>query len=140
MVKALLDTCVISELKRPTQHPNVIAWVSRLRPEETFISVISLGEIAKGVHLLPEGARRRDLWLWFSSFEQRFSQNVLAIDRRVAHVWGEVEARTKTKGFALASTDGLIAATAIHHGLYVVTRNVKHFEPTSVLVINPWDS
>lgn len=139
MVKALIDTCVISEIRHPNSNPLVVEWVEQTDFDQTFISVITLGEIAKGLPLLPSGARRDKLWVWFSEFESLYANNVLDIDRAIALLWGELEARLKAQGFTLATTDGLIAATAIHHGLHVITRNVKHFEPTGALIINPWE-
>lgn len=138
-MRVLLDTCVLSELYKPTPLETVKTTVDTLPDNDIYISVITLGEISKGVALLPESRRKRDLSAWFTKIEHVYAERILPIDSETAAIWGEVTAITQKKGFILASADGLIAATALRHGLHLITRNVKDFEVTGVLLLNPWD-
>ncbi len=104
-----------------------------------YVSAVSIGEIWFGIELLPEGNRRRTLELWTYDFERRYEQRILPVDADVARTWGAVGAMCRRNGRPLAPADGLIAATAIHHDMRIVTRNVKDFEPTGALIVNPWE-
>ncbi|HEX5501330.1 MAG TPA: type II toxin-antitoxin system VapC family toxin [Thermomicrobiales bacterium] len=138
MVRILLDTCVLSEIQRPQGEPRVRRRVAEIAPEELFLSAITLGEASKGIALLVEGRRKRELASWLSGLEQRFGEQILPVTREVAHIWGELAARAQTAGIQIPVTDGLIAATALNHGLHVMTRNTRHFAATGVLIIDPW--
>jgi predicted nucleic acid-binding protein len=138
-VKVLLDTNVVSVFSGDSRDPDIEERVKRLAPADTFISSISIAEIAVGVKLLPVGRRRTSLDLWLDGLEREFAGRILPVDAGIGRVFGEIVAIAKRRGHNIQATDGLIAATAIHHGLHVMTRNVKHFEPTGVLLINPWD-
>jgi len=138
-VRALLDTCVLSELNRHGGGtPQVQQAVSEFADEALFVSVVSLGEIAKGVALLDAGARQRDLLTWLNGLESNFADRLLPVDSETARVWGELTARAQQQGRTVHVADGLIAATALRHGLHIMTRNVSDFEPTGALLINPW--
>ena len=100
--------------------------------------MVSLGEIAKGVALLDAGARQRELLTWLNGLESHFADRLLPVDSETARVWGELSARAQRQGRTVHVADGLIAATALRHGLHVMTRNVSDFEPTGALLINPW--
>jgi predicted nucleic acid-binding protein len=103
------------------------------QPEEEtllFVSVISLGEILKGISLLRENAKRRALEVWLKTFERDYSDRLLAIHLETSRRWGELTARAQKAGRVVHATDGLIAATALRHGLRVMTRNTADFEPT----------
>jgi predicted nucleic acid-binding protein len=134
----LLDTCVLSELQRPQGDPRVRARVGALDPSRLFLSVITVGELAKGIALLPAGARKRDLSSWLLGLEQRFADAILPVDAEAARVWGELTARAQTLGIQIPASDGLIAATALRHGLHVMTRNTRHFAATGALIVDPW--
>ena len=124
----LLDTNTISEWVKPTPDPGVMAWFDEVDEDLTFLSVITLGELRKGVERLAAGRRRDRLDLWLSTeLPERFAERVLSVDAAVAHEWGRLLARTEQAGQSIAGTDALIAATAAVHGLDVVTRNVAHF-------------
>ena len=138
-MRALLDTCVLSELYKPIPLESVKTAVDSLLDNDIYISVITLGEISKGISLLSESRRKRDLLVWFNNIENVYAERVLQIDSEIAAIWGEITASAQKKGFILAAADGLIAATALRHGLYLMTRNVKDFEVTGVLLLNPWD-
>jgi len=113
--------------------------VGRLSLNQTFISVMTIGELQKGISLLPESRKRARLGSWLNGFEQQFSDSILPVDAETSHIWGHITARAQQSGVQLGTGDGLIAATAIQHGITVMTRNIRHFEPTGVLIVNPWD-
>ena len=137
-MKVLLDTCVLSELRHPRGHPGVRRAVAALHEEELFMSVISIGEILKGISLLAEGPRKHALARWLNTLERDYHDRILAVDRDICRRWGELTARAQRAGRPVSATDGLIAATALHHGLQVMTRDTADFEPTGVLLFNPW--
>ena len=138
-MKALIDTDVLSEARKPDGHEMVRKLVAAADPDDLFISVISIGEISHGIARLPAGARRRELEAWLGMTERHFTDRILPIDRDIAQLWGEIAAKAATAGRTLHAADGLIAATALRHGLRLLTRNVKDFEPTGVLLSNPWE-
>ena len=139
-MRVLLDTCVLSELRRAKGHLGVRRAVDSLESQSLFISVVSVGEIAKGIALLQEGKQKRDLRAWLQVLEVEYADRVLAVDLETSHIWGELTAAAQRGGKVVSATDGLIAATARRHGLHVMTRNAEHFEPTGVLLLNPWAS
>ena len=138
-MRILLDTCVLSELHKQQCHPAVYRCVEKVTDEDLFVSVITIGEIAKGVCLLDDGRRKRELLEWLQTVKQNYSDHILQIDLETVEIWGELTARAQKAGKTVAASDGLIAATALRHGLHVMTRNVDDFIPTGVLLINPWE-
>lgn len=139
-MKVLLDTCVLSELQDPKGSVAVREAVGAIGDEDLFVSVISLGEIAKGVALLAEGAKKRVLKGWLDGLESGYGDRVLPIDRETSRIWGEITAAAQKRGLTLGAADGLIASTALRHGLRVMTRNVKDFAPANVLLVNPFEA
>jgi len=139
-VKVLLDTCTIAELRKPKPDAAVVAAVNAVPDEKLFLSVLSAGELAKGIALLPAGKKRNELSAWLVALEQEFAERILPVDVEIARRWGEMTALAKKKGLVVAPTDGLIAATALRHKLHVMTRNEKDFQPTGVRIVNPWGS
>ncbi len=139
-MKVLLDTCVLSEIRRADGNETVKAAVAAFNAEDLFISVLSVGEITKGISLLEDGPRKRELAEWLHSLERDHADRILPLDLDTAHTWGELAAAAQRAGKALPSVDGLIAATAHRHGLHVMTRNVNDFSATGVLLLNPWNS
>lgn len=140
MVRVLLDTCVLSELQRPRGDARVRERVEELAVGDLFLSAITLGELAKGVALLVDGRRKQELASWLAGLERRFDEQILPVDREIARTWGELTARAQTAGIQISSTDGPIAATALNHGLHVMTRNTRHFSATGALILDPWAS
>jgi toxin FitB len=138
----LLDTNVISEYARdrpPDQR--VRGWVDAQREDVLHLSVLTLGEIRKGATLLPAGHKRDQLERWLEvELPARFANRLLPINRAIAEIWGTMAGRARLRGITLAIVDGLIAATAKHHDLTVVTRNVRDFSVWEVPVINPWEA
>lgn len=135
----LLDTSAISEWARPRPDPGIVLWFDEVDEDRTCLSVITLGELRKGVDRLPGGRRRDRLDRWLTSeLPDRFGDRVLPVDGAIADQWGRLLAHAENAGAVVAGIDALIAATAKVHGLQVVTRNAGHFRHTGVDVISPW--
>ena len=135
----LLDTCAISEYAKRAPNRNVIAWLDAQDEASMFISVITLGEIEKGILKLraTDAHRSQILTAWLGLVEQRFSGRILPLDSASLHVWAQLSANAELAGKPLPVMDGLIMATAQCHGLTVVTRNVQDFAHYPQ-VLNPW--
>lgn len=135
----LLDTCAISEYAKRAPNRNVIAWLDAQDELSLFISVITLGEIEKGILKLraTDAHRSQKLTAWLGLVEQRFSGRILPLDSASLHVWAQLSANAELAGTPLPVMDGLIMATAQCHGLTVVTRNVQDFAHYPQ-VLNPW--
>ncbi len=138
MVRILLDTCVLSEMQRYGGDPRVQAAVRAYSSNDVYFSVITIGEISKGLSLLPLGQRREVLEAWLQKTEIEYRDRILAIDIDVARVWGEIAAQNSRAGTPVDAADGLIAATAHYYQLPVMTRNVRHFLQAGLEIINPW--
>jgi predicted nucleic acid-binding protein len=140
-VKWLLDTCVISELVRPKPEPSVVEWVRHQQEEHLFLSVLTLGELCKGIQRLPDSHKRVHLENWLDrDLKVRFAGRWLAVDEEVAERWGLVTADAVRRGQGVPVLDGLIAATALVHGMTVVTRNTADIRSTGALFLNPWEA
>jgi predicted nucleic acid-binding protein len=135
----LLDTNCISELIRSNPDPGLMDWMRAADESLLHLSVLTLGEIRKGAAILPQSKRRTHLenWLEFD-LQVRFSGRILAIEKAVADRWGWLTAEAQRKGRPLSAIDGLLAATALHHHLTMVSRNVNDFVITQVELLNPW--
>jgi len=138
-MRVLLDTCVVSELWRKGGSEKVRRSISGLKPDDAYLSVLTVGEITKGIHLLNESKKRHDLQKKLSVLETDYQKNILPIDVKIIKLWGEMLALAQKKGKAVPVSDGLIAATAKHHGLHIMTRNISDFEGTGTMLINPWE-
>jgi predicted nucleic acid-binding protein len=130
----LLDTCVLSELRKQRPHPKVLAWLEKNRKEEMFLSVITIGEIEAGIakrrKTEPEFAAILDGWL--DQVVGDYDERILPITLDITRLWGNLDPASGN------ATDKLIAATAKAHGLKVVTRNRRHFEALGIVVVNPF--
>jgi len=136
----LLDTNAISEWVKPRPDPGIVRWLDEVDEDRTYLSVITLGELRKGVDRLADGRRRDGLQQWLTSeLPDRFGERMLPVDAAVADEWGRLLAHAENAGRAVGGIDALIAATAKVHGLQVVTRNVAHFRHTGVDVLTPWN-
>lgn len=139
MTGFLLDTNIPSELTRPQSDPRVEKWLDDVDDELLYLSVVSLGEILKGVTILPPSKRRKELEQWIDGvLRPWFDGRILPVTEGIAERWGTLAGECQTKGRGLAVADGLIAATALEHDLTVVTRNVRDFDGLGVGVFNPW--
>jgi len=137
-VSYLLDTNVISETIRRRQDKLVIGWLEQVPAEALFLSVLTLGEIRKGVERLTDKKRREKLRLWLEhELPAWFEGRVLPIDLAVADRWGRLLAET---GRPVPTIQSLLAATALHYELRLVTRNARDFAYPGLEVINPWQN
>jgi tRNA(fMet)-specific endonuclease VapC len=135
----LLDTCLISELV--AKHPNqkVLDWLDDQVPETLYISIITIGEISKGISKITASKRKESLTKWLNeTLPNRFKDRILGIDFATMVLWGNLVGQLEQNGRPLPAIDSLIAAIAIHNCLSLVTRNEKDFDGTGVVIINPW--
>ncbi len=133
----LVDTNVLSELARPQPAGEVMDWFVK-HESHLYVSSISLGEIRKGLELLPRGKRRAGLHVWFKAVCDRMDGRVLSFNTSTAHVWGQLVESLEKKGVHIPTVDGQLAATAQRHGLIMVTRNIADFKNAGVKVFNPF--
>jgi toxin FitB len=138
-VKVLLDTCAVSELRLPKPDTGVAGAIGELHNEDLFVSAITIGEIVKGVALLQDGQKKRILQSWLRTLERDYGDRLLPVDLETCRMWGELTAAAQKAGRTIPAGDGLIAATARRHGLYIMTRNTADFESTGVPLLNPWE-
>jgi predicted nucleic acid-binding protein len=135
----LLDTNVISELTRPVPATTVTAWLESVDESLLFLSVLTLGEIRKGISILDAGDRRARLEAWLQrDLPARFSGRLLPIDALIGDRWGALAGDAQRRGTPIPVIDGLLIATSLRHGLTIVTRNVKDFAGHLVDSLNPW--
>lgn len=134
----LLDTCLLSEVWKKSPNEGVVEWLADSFEDELHLSVLSLGEIRKGIGRAPDGKRKQGLLRDYAKLRSRFASRILPVTDAVAERWGDLAASASRAGRAVRVVDGLLAATAYEFGLSVVTRNVADFEATSVRVTNPW--
>jgi len=138
-MKYLLDTCVLSDLVARQPTADVAAWVDSVEETRLHLSAITIGEIRKGIDRLPVSLRRTELETWLSNdLLARFEGRVLSLDAALLLTWGRLTAEWEAAGRVLPAIDSLIAATAVHHGLILVTRNVRDFDGTGLTIHNPW--
>lgn len=136
----LLDTNVVSELVARRPDPNVISWAQSLDQEAVYLSVITIGELNRGIQKLPGSSRKKKLVNWLTGdLLVRFRDRILPLDVPVMMAWGSMVARTEAAGRKIPAIDSLIAATAAHHGLSLATRNVRDFKQTGLAIVNPWE-
>ena len=135
----LMDTCVVSELIKPQPAASVAEWVASLPEDRLFLSVLTLGEIHKGISRLEDGARKEKLTRWLDvDLRARFEDRLLALDADVLLEWGRLCGAAEQKGRTLPVLDALMAATAIVHHMTLVTRNEEDGQLPGVLLFNPW--
>lgn len=135
----LLDTNVISELIKSQPDGNVLRWINETEEALLFLSVLTLGEIRNGVERLNPGKRRGRLESWLTvDLRLRFQDRTLTVDEAIARRWGSLSATAAKRGRPLPVIDGLLAATALHHDLMLVTRNDTDVSGTGVPALNPW--
>jgi predicted nucleic acid-binding protein len=135
----LLDTNVVSKQIRPRRDPGVERFLAVVDESSVFLSVVTIGELRDGVERLRPGPKRDELDLWLAfAVPVRFNGRIVPISLEIAEVWGRLAARQHRTGYVMDTADGYIAATAFVHGLTVVTRNARDFEPLGISVLNPW--
>lgn len=136
----LLDTCVLSEFTRRQPEQRVIDWLDSVDEQQLYISVITIGEIQRGIERLPDSRRKMELLVWMNtSLLKRFAGRIIVIDAATMFLWGSLVARLEAAGQPLGVMDSLILASALQNNLIIATRNVADFLPGGALVINPWE-
>jgi toxin FitB len=129
---------MLSELRKADGSSAVKVFMASVSAKSLFMSVITVGEITKGVALLPESSKKQALGAWLRGLTSVYEDRILGIDQETAEIWGEVTAAAQRRGLGIPVADGLIAATAQRHGLHVATRNTAHFAAAGVMIVNPW--
>jgi toxin FitB len=137
-VKVLLDTCVLAELRSPRGNPAVKTAVASLSDDDLYLSGLTLGEITRGVLSLPNGRKQRDLRAWLAGLRSQFADRILNVSGETAELWGEISVRAHRAGYRLNVVEGLVAATALSHGLHVMTHATPGLAATGVLIIDPY--
>ena len=139
-MKYLIDTCVISELVKKNPDGNVVEWFSTQNEANLFLSVLTIGEIHKGIEKLPQSPKKEILHNWIEmDLKERFDERILNIDTEIAEEWGRIQITAEKAGTPMPAVDSLIAATAKVHHLTVLTRNTGDMEASGAALINPWE-
>jgi predicted nucleic acid-binding protein len=137
----LLDTCLISELAKSNPDKKVVDWVLSENETGFYVSVLTFGELHKGIEKLPESKKKEGLRVWIEDeLKDRFQNRIIGIDMRVSILWGRIQYVAEKKGKPMPAIDSLIAATGIAHDLIVVTRNVSDMVQSGVRLLNPWEN
>jgi len=137
----ILDTNVVSELVARVADQKVVNWVDGIDSESVFLSVITIGELKKGIEKLPDSKRKKKLESWLEEdLLVRFRDRILPLDIPILLTWGSLVASLEQEGKPLPAIDSLLAATAAQTGFTLVTRNTGHFEPAGISVFDPWMS
>ncbi|MEW5983138.1 MAG: type II toxin-antitoxin system VapC family toxin [Acidobacteriota bacterium] len=139
-MKYLLDTCLISELVKPRPSPRVSAWLAEQREDDLYLSVLTLGEIQKGITPLPDSRRKARLQAWLDGdLTNRFRGRIVAITDNVALIWGQISGQAVRRGEPLSVIDALIAASALAIDAVVVTRDESGARAAGARTVNPWE-
>jgi predicted nucleic acid-binding protein len=137
----LLDTCLISELAKSNPDKKVVDWVLSENETGFYVSVLTFGELHKGIEKLPESKKKEGLRVWIEDeLKDRFQNRIIGIDMRVSILWGRIQCVAEKEGKPMPAIDSLIAATGIAHDLIVVTRNVSDMVQSGVRLLNPWEN
>lgn len=136
----LIDTCALSEFTKARPAASVDAWFAGVADGSDYVSVLTLGELEKGITKLTSSRRRSTLERWFADLRERFAGRILGIDESIALEWGRLSARCEATGQPVPVIDALLGATAIVNGLSVVTRNASDIARTGAPIIDPWQA
>ncbi len=137
----LLDTNVISEATKPQPSPQAQSWLAAQPDDSLFLSAVTIGEIRLGLLLLETGKKKRALLRWLEEeIKSGFAERILPVDSAVMEHWAQLQAGSEEAGRRLPAMHSLIAATALAHGLTLVTRNTSDFQSTKVPLLNPWQA
>ena len=139
-MKIILDTCVISDLVAKQPNLGVIEYVDSLDPDDVYLSVITIGEIIKGIEKLPDSRRKTELRDWLQDdLLSRFQGKILPLDTDAIVEWGILTAKLESAGKPMPAIDSLIAATILANKMAIVTRNVSDFDAAGIEIHNPWN-
>jgi toxin FitB len=134
----LLDTSLLSELIRKEPNQGVLDWIKDKEESSLFLSVLTIGELRKGIVKLKPSTKKKELTLWFAELESRFKDRIIPIDIQISLKWGEIQANLEVNGNSMPTIDSLIASTALCKNLIVVTRYGKDMKQSHVEILNPW--
>ncbi len=135
----LLDTNIISEIRKSDASPKVVEWISQMQEDRLYLSIVTLGEIQKGITKLPQSKKKTKLQVWLNDvLPRRFTGRILSIGVDTMLEWGNLLGEAENKGMPLPVVDALIAAIAIEHNLVVVTRNTDDYKMMPVKLLNPY--
>lgn len=135
----LLDTNVISEPKQKKPNGKVLEWLGAQDESKIYLSVLTVGEIRKGITRLDSGKKKAELEKWLEKLRNRFARRILPLSERTFLVWGKMCGEFENKGIIRPALDSLLEATALEHDLILVTRNVKNFQNSQAMILNPWE-
>lgn len=139
-MKYLLDTCILSELIKPRASNKVINWLKSQDENTLYISVLTLGELHKGIEKVRDISRKKKIHLWVEQdLRERFRDRILPINTQVAMIWGQVQGKAEQNGQGMPAIDGLIAATGLAFNMVVATRNVSDMQISGVALFDPWN-
>ncbi len=139
MTRWLLDTNILSELRRPRPEPKVLAFISGQPLDLLFVSAVTFAEVRFGIELAPDASRRAELNSWLAhKLRPMFDQRVLPVSEDIMFTWRLLVEDGRKVGHTFSQPDLIIAATALHHGLTLVSRDTGDFEKARVAVLNPW--
>lgn len=135
----LLDTCVLSDLASKRPDPHVLHWIDSIDPDRVYMSVVTVGEIQKGIEKLRDAGRKEILTAWLhEDLLVRFQDRLTVLDTPILLAWGTLMARLEAQGRPMPAIDSLLAATALYHRFVLVTRNEADFQHTGLVILNPW--
>ena len=137
-MKYLLDTCVISELVKPTPNRKVVDWINERPSEALFLCAITIGAVRKGLTKLSDSKKKERLTLWLNTLLIEYDERIFFIDLMVCENWGVLQGNAEKAGTPMSTIDSLIAATTYTHNLTLATRNENDFTPSNIPIINPW--
>ncbi|HEX6903065.1 MAG TPA: type II toxin-antitoxin system VapC family toxin [Thermoanaerobaculia bacterium] len=139
-MKFLLDTCVISELAAKRPEPRVVTWIDSIDPDRIYLSVVTVGEIQKGIEKQRDPAKKERLEGWLQDdLLVRFRDRLVELDLKAMLEWGTLTGRLESQGSPMPAVDSLIAASALLGGFVLVTRNEEDFIRSGVQILNPWN-
>lgn len=137
-MKYLIDTCVLSEYKKPVPEMKVLDWLAAQPDETMYVSVLTFGELEKGISRMPDSTKKHNLKVFLGELQRQYGSNLLDVDLLVMRRWAAMIAALESKGRPMPVIDSLIAATALEHNLTIVTRNEADFADTGTSVLNIW--
>lgn len=135
----LLDTCTISEPKQKKPNEKVLEWLDAQDEAKLYLSVLTIGEIKKGITRLDSSRKKVALEKWLDALRVRFSRRILPLTEKTFLVWGKIYGDLERHRFVLPAFDSLLEATALEHDFIFVTRNVKNFQQSQITILNPWE-
>ncbi len=135
-MRYLLDTCVLSELTKTSPNEDTLSWIHSQNSDNLYISVITAGELYRGIQKLPRSKKKKDLTTWFESIIEHYKDRIIPFDLECSLSWGDLIAKCEKAGSPLSAIDSIIAAQALHYGLVLVTFNVKDFIVSGIDLIN----